>query len=172
MTEQRKKFCREFIKNKFNGTNAAIAAGYAVKSARCKASQILASEEAQEYLATLQEELKEEFNINAKELVDEFRSISDTNIADIFEIDSGGAITLKTGVVKLSDLPREITKNIKSIKNTANGIAIEMYCRDAALRDLAKIAGLYSETINLNDVRQPDLSGLTIQELKNLAKAN
>jgi uncharacterized protein YfbU (UPF0304 family) len=104
--------------------------------------------EIQNYLSELKADIKEKYNIKVEALIKDFESIKDTNVADIFDI-IDNQIVLKNGITKLSDLPPEITKNIKSIKNTTNGIAIEMYCRDAALRDLAKIAGLFKDDVTL-----------------------
>ena len=146
MTEQRKTFCHKLIENKFNATKAAIEAGYSKKSARSKASQLLMEDEIQEYIAGLKSEIKEKFGIDTQKIVNEFNLISEANITEIFDI-VDGEIILKKGIKKLSDLPAHITKNIKSIRNTTNGIAVEMYCRDAALRDLAKIAGLYVDRV-------------------------
>lgn len=145
MTKQRELFCEKLIELKFNATQAAIAAGYSKKTARSKASQLLLEDEVQKYLAELKQEIKKEYDINVAELVNDFKLMKDANITDIFDIE-GGRLILKEGK-KLSDLPREITGNIKSIKETSNGLAIEMYGRDGALRDLAKIAGLYIERV-------------------------
>lgn len=144
ITDQKKIFCEKLIENKFHATKAAIDAGYSTKSARSKASQLLMEKEVQEYLSELKGELREKHDIKVDELVKDFESIKDSNIADVFDVVDGQVVLAKR-IKRLSDLPREITKNIKALKNTTNGIAVEMYCRDAALRDLAKISGLLKE---------------------------
>jgi len=146
MTKQKELFCTKLIENKFNATQAAKDAGYSPKSAKSKASQLLMEKEVQVYLSSLQAEIKENYDINVSELINEFKAIKNTDITDIFDI-VDNQIVLKKGIKKLSSLPKSITLSIKSLKNTPNGIAIEMYPRDNALINLAKIAGLFIEKI-------------------------
>lgn len=55
MTDQQRLFCDEYLKC-FNGTKAAIAAGYSEQSARSKASQLLAQEDIEKYIEARKEQ--------------------------------------------------------------------------------------------------------------------
>ena len=144
LTKRQEHFCREYIVNGHNGTQAAIKAGYSDKTANEIAAQNLAKLSIVQFIRQLEKPILEKYGIDAEEIIKDFDSIRNSNVTDYFDV-VNDQIVLKKGIKKLSDLPPEITKNIKSLKTTANGIAVEMYCRDAALRDLAKIAGLFIE---------------------------
>jgi hypothetical protein len=51
---------------------------------------------------------------------------------------------LAGGAKKLSDLPKEATDYIASIKQTKEGFEIKMYSKDQALVQIAKIMGYYA----------------------------
>lgn len=143
LTKRQEFFCRAYSIC-HDGAKAAIEAGYSKKAAKEIASENLTKPNIIKFLNSLEKPLLKKYEINPEEIIKDFKSISDSNIIDIFDV-IDDKIYLKKGISKLSDLPPEVTKNIKSLKNTAKGIAVEMYCRDAALRDLAKIAGLFIE---------------------------
>lgn len=144
LTKRQEHFCREYIVNGHNGTQAAIKAGYSKKTANQIATENLAKPYILEFIKSIQKPILEKYQIDTDSIIKDFDSIRNSNVTDYFDV-IGDQIVLKAGIKKLSDLPPEVTKNIKSLKTTANGIAVEMYCRDAALRDLAKIAGLFIE---------------------------
>ena len=68
LTEKQKQFCNEFIID-FNGTQAAIRAGYSPKTANEQAAQLLAKLSIQEYLKKLIENRNERTRITQDEVV-------------------------------------------------------------------------------------------------------
>ena len=154
LTIRVRRFCQEYVKD-FNGAAAAVRAGYSKRTAASQAARLLTNVNVQNYIKELQSKAKDKYHIDVQGIVDDFKSISKSNITDIFDINTKGRVVLKRidgKQIKLSDLPRDVTKNIKSIKSTTNGIAVEMYARDGALRDLGKIAGIFIErTENVNE---------------------
>ena len=68
LTEKQKQFCNEFIID-FNGTQAAIRAGYSPKTANEQAAQLLAKLSIQEYLKKLIENRNERTKITQDEVV-------------------------------------------------------------------------------------------------------
>ena len=67
-----KRFC-EFYAVSFNAAQSALDAGYAEKSARTQGQRILKRPEAQEYIAKLQAQAAEQFNINKDDIVKKLR---------------------------------------------------------------------------------------------------
>lgn len=65
-------FISEYISNGGNGQLAAIIAGYSQKSAKSKASQLLADPLIQEELLKKQEELNEKYQITQEYLIQEY----------------------------------------------------------------------------------------------------
>jgi len=58
LTDQRRKFCDEYLKC-LNGTKAAIAAGYSENTATVQASQMLVDEEVVKYIESRREDAKQ-----------------------------------------------------------------------------------------------------------------
>ena len=67
-----KRFC-ELYAVSFNAKGAALNAGYAEKSARTQGQRILKRPEAKEYIAKLQAQAAERFNINKDDIVEKLR---------------------------------------------------------------------------------------------------
>ncbi len=67
-----KRFC-EIYAVSFNAKQSALDAGYAEKSARTQGQRILKRPEAKEYIAKLQAQAAERFNINKDDIVEKLR---------------------------------------------------------------------------------------------------
>ncbi|MHB1688736.1 MAG: terminase small subunit [Ignavibacteriaceae bacterium] len=74
ISEKQKMFCREYLKD-FNGTQAAVRAGYSIKSARQQAADLLTKPNIFKFLETLKEKhvLKAELSVDS--IINEFKSI-------------------------------------------------------------------------------------------------
>ncbi len=71
---KQKRFCEEYVVD-FNGTQAAIRAGYSKKTASVIASENLAKPKIQAYLATLKEKLVEKTEISKESLIADLAAI-------------------------------------------------------------------------------------------------
>jgi phage terminase small subunit len=76
LTKKQKAFCREYVVD-YNGTQAAIRAGYSEKTANEQAAQLLAKLSIQDFVKELQNEQNERLQITADELTKFFRTIKD-----------------------------------------------------------------------------------------------
>ncbi|WP_027859244.1 terminase small subunit [Marinobacterium jannaschii] len=85
-TDKRQQFCREYIVD-FNGTQAAIRAGFAEKSAVKQASELLQKSEISQRIAELIEERSERTGIDADWVLTRLQDIADADIADVLEDD-------------------------------------------------------------------------------------
>lgn len=85
-------------------------------------------------------------NIYAIEsILDKFGQIAFADITDVFDFDTTkNKIMLKGGAKKLSELPREITGCIQSLKQTKDGIEVKLYAKDNALAQIARIKGYFA----------------------------
>jgi len=77
LNDKYEKFAQEYSKD-FNGTRAAIAAGYSEKTAASKASQLLTIVNIQERVAELKKKHAEKTEITAEWLTKRFKEVSDT----------------------------------------------------------------------------------------------
>lgn len=123
-----------------------------------KASEALENVKVSARIKSLKEELDKEDRYSLEKVLDGFGQIAFYNIIDIFDfveesIESveGEAdkvhparLMLTGGAKKLSELPREITACISSLKQTKDGVEVKMYCRDNALAQIARMKGFYA----------------------------
>src|ERR1700748_338555 len=86
MTEQVQRFCDKFFET-LNGTESAIYAGFSEKTARVQASQMLATNEVQEYLQRLRLILAEKTGISQQKVLNEIAKIAFSDIRNYYEED-------------------------------------------------------------------------------------
>lgn len=163
LTEQQKKFAREYMKD-FNGTQAAVRAGYSKKTANEQAAQLLAKLSIQKFLETLKGKAAEKHEGLADEIVAELKKIGFSDIKKYLDTDN----TIKD----ISKLPPELTTVVESIKKTETefgddktggtktSIQFKLHSKLDALEKLAKYVGLYEAdnkqrgaiiTVNIDD---------------------
>lgn len=160
LTDQQKKFYREYHKD-FNGTQAAIRAGYSKKTANEQAARLLANVSGQKYLQTLKDKAAEKHEGLADEIVAELKKIGFSDIKKYLDSDN----TIKD----ISELPSELTCVVESIKKTETefgedglkkSVQFKLHSKLDALEKLAKYVGLYEAdnkqrgaviTVNIDD---------------------
>lgn len=163
LTEQQKKFYREYMKD-FNGTQAAIRAGYSKKTAQEQASRLLSNVMGQKFLASLKDKASEKHDELAEEIVAELKKIMRVDIKNF--LDTGNSVK------DISQLPSELTTCVESIKKTETefgdektggtktSVAFKLHSKMDAMEKLAKYVGLYEAdnkqrgaiiTVNIDD---------------------
>lgn len=106
MTAKQIKFCEEYVKD-FNATRAALAAGYASRTAHSIGCDNLTKTEIREYLAHIQGERFEECRIEVSQILTRTYELANSNIVPILEAARND---------ELKDLPLSVQKTIKSIR--------------------------------------------------------
>jgi len=81
LTEKQRRFCHEYVVH-FNGTKAAIAAGYSKETARVQASQMLSNVKVAEFV----KQLLQESNLGAEETKKLISDIAKSSLNDYFVI--------------------------------------------------------------------------------------
>lgn len=76
LNDRQKRFCEEYLID-FNGTQAAIRAGYSVKTANEQAARLLANVSISEHINSLKNKLSEQTGITAQWVINRFVEISD-----------------------------------------------------------------------------------------------
>lgn len=160
LTEQQKKFCREYMKD-FNGTQAAIRAGYSKKTANEQASRLLANVNTQKFLESLKDKAAEKNEQLTQDIIDEIKKCGFSNIQNYLEG--------KNEIKDLSQIPVEHAACVESIKKTVTefgedgtktSVAFKLHSKLDALEKLAKYVGLYEAdnrqrgaviTVNIDD---------------------
>jgi phage terminase small subunit len=107
LTARQERFCQEYTID-FNGTQAAIRAGFSKKTAASIASEYLRKPNIQKFIEILKEDLRKKTELDAAMVVQELRDLGEYNIQDFL---------LPGNQVKdLTTLPRKQTKAITGIK--------------------------------------------------------
>ena len=143
LSDKRKRFCEEYVKDP-NGSEAAIRAGYAKKTCRQSAHEILTIPDAIDYIEKIQAKIAKRNKITIDELIQDLAEIKNINIVDLYD---------ENGFLKeLHELPKEFTKCIQEItetkmkygKDTEKAVTkVKFYSRLDAIEKLAKHLGFY-----------------------------
>ena len=108
-------FCAEYVKD-LNGARAAIAAGYAEKSARVTASKLLTKPNIKDEIARLTKKHADKLDLSAEKVLDELSKLGFSNMLDYMRVDEDGAF-----VLDFSKLTREQAAAIQEYTVDATG---------------------------------------------------
>lgn len=121
LNKQQKLFGKQYVIKKFNGTKAAIAAGYSEKSAKVMASQLLTKPNVQEYIQKFIEKQNNKLDITAERVLEE--------VARLAFIDTSAVYDKDDNLIPIHELPENISRAIASFETThdKNGTPIKKY---------------------------------------------
>jgi len=159
ITDRMKKFIDEYLID-FNGTQAAIRAGYSLDTANEQASQLLARPDIRELVAEGQKAIAERTQTFQDNAVEELKLVGFSDLADFLTVKEGGIVEQKP----FDELTKEQTKCIKKIKQTvrsshsADGtilhqtavIEIELHDKLRALELLGRHLGMFNDKLTLD----------------------
>jgi phage terminase small subunit len=149
LNPRQKLFCEEYVIDR-NATRAAIAAGYAKKTARGTGSRMLTNANIKKYISELAKKVSDKLEITSERVLDEIASMAFYDIADLVEISDGNEITGLTSPQDIRKLPRNIRRAITGWKYDALGnFIIKLADRSKALDQLARHLSLYNDKIEL-----------------------
>jgi phage terminase small subunit len=160
LTDRKDLFCHEYIID-FNGTQAAIRAGYSSKTANEQASRLLASVKTRQRIDELLEERKSKIEINEKYVLDKLTTFSNANIMDFYDV-----VNNKLVLKDLSSLPRNITDSIVEIRDTKDGIGLKIIDKKGSVVDIGRYLGMFTDNMNINEETFEDV----ILKMHNKAK--
>lgn len=109
LTDRQGQFCKEYVVD-FNGTQAAIRAGYSKKTANEQASRLLANVNIQRFIKSLQNKLSEDTGITAKMVIDELAKIGFSDIKNFYDS--------ATETKDITSLDNKLSAAVSSIKIT------------------------------------------------------
>ena len=133
MNNRRQRFIDEYMID-FNATRAAIAAGYATKTAKDQASKLLSTPEVRDEVNRRKAEACEGLRISAERVLWEMAALGFSNIFNYVEV--------ADGELRLKEMPAEMQGAVSGIKVTKNGVEIKLHDKLKALEFLAKYTGL------------------------------
>ena len=134
-------FAQEYVVDS-HGTNAAIRAGYAERSAHVMASQLLRNPNVSIWIAEAQELKARSRDITIERVLEEYRRIAFAQTTDM--VDAQGR--MGDGKASTDSLTTEQKSAISQIKQKKDGeIEVKFYDKQKSLEMLAKYLGLFSD---------------------------
>ena len=113
LTEQQKRFCREYVKTG-NGMQSAIKAGYKKETAVVQASRLLTKDNIKAEIDRLNEKKEKSAIMSAQEVMEMFTKIANGEIKDQFGLDASLNDRLKA--------LQELAKRTIDIENRIKGV--------------------------------------------------
>lgn len=183
LTPKQKRFCEEYLID-LNATQAAIRAGYSLKTAEQTASRLLRNVKVQEYIAKRQKELSRSTEITQERVIKELALIAFSNNADYahvvekkMQVEADGALVDvldKDGnpvmyrtvePVLTEELTEEQKRALAVIKKGRDGLEVKSCDKVKALELLGKHLGIFTDKIeaNVNDTTRSELQELLAQ---------
>lgn len=125
-----------------NGTAAAVAAGYAERSAKVTASRLLTNANVQKKISALQKRAEAKLELSRERLVHEVARLAFSDVTSCFQQEEDGPITIKA----LKDMPEDARAALSELTIEADGrIKLKMHAKKPAQELLAKLLGYFSD---------------------------
>lgn len=159
LTKKQEKFCKEYLVD-FNGTQAAIRAGFAPKNANVTAAKYLAKSSISNQIKKLQSKQDEKYEFTQEDFREKVMAIINFDIRDILEVGEGGEVQYKP----MDQWPEGASKLISEIseksviKESADGKAISKYSKInakipdkiKALEQMARHRGWFNDKLKVD----------------------
>lgn len=145
ISAKQKRFCEEYLID-MNGTQAAIRAGYAKRSATVQAAQMLSNIRVKNYLQKLKNEQSKRTGITADLVLKELAAVGFSKITDVLDIDDED-VPLKRDISnKAKSAIQAITSNKKRTEfGVDRTISVKMHNKIGALEKLGTHFGLFND---------------------------
>ena len=160
--DRRVKFCEEYVRL-YNGSKAAIAAGYSEKGARVEAVRLLSFANIQNYIKYLRENIAEHLELPKEKVIIEFAKMAFSNIGDLHD----GWLTLreydeltdeqKACISEISSVKKRIYDDEKKEYAWVDYVKIKLHDKNKALENINKMLGYnepdkheFSGNVNIN----------------------
>lgn len=166
LPDRAKLFCMEYVRNRFNATEAAKLAGYSEKTCYQQGYRLLTNVEVQKYVEALKKDIAFAIGIDAIAIAKEYAKIGFSDVRQIFDKDGN--------LIQIKDIPDDAAMNIASVEvfeeyqgrgETREYIGqtkkVKFYDKVNALDKLAKMTGVDGVT----KVAQTNANGTDIIQL-------
>lgn len=154
-------FCREYVKD-YNGTQAAIRAGYAKSRAKETASELVTKSNVQKEIQWRESFLENKVIVTKDKILRELSLIGFANMADHVTIDNETGCVQAVGIDSLPAGASRAIKKVKErrvIKSTASGDEVlestfefELHDKQTALINMGKELGMFRDKVDLSMV--------------------
>jgi phage terminase small subunit len=143
LSAKRQRFVDEYCID-FNGTQAAIRAGYSIKSANEQAARLLANVSIRKALDEKRLEIAESSKLKVSDVIDELRKIAFSDITQVISFSNS-----KAKVKSSRKLSEDARKVIASVSQTQNGLTIKMHDKVKALELLGRYLNIFTDRVEV-----------------------
>ena len=189
LTDLQKKFIKEYLID-LNITAAALRAGYSEKTAYSIGQETFNKPHIQAAIQKEMDKRARRTEITADKVLEEYAKLGFSDVTDYLQVvterilvghdkETGEPISDISQFVLMKDtanIPKSKLAAISEIKQAKDGsISFKLHDKKGALDSIAKHLGMFAERVELTGKyggpiqTAVDLSGLTIEELRNLA---
>jgi phage terminase small subunit len=179
ISSRRNRFANEFARD-LHGTNAAIRAGYAPKSARVTATKLLGDPLIQEKIQEAFDRRAERTNVDVDRVVREYARLAFANMGDFAEWGNGtngdgnGSMTLVGSKELDVDAMAAVSEVIETTGPNGSTTKVKLHDKKGALDSLAKHLGMFVDKVELTgrvDIDTPAYREMSLEEARGMLKA-
>lgn len=159
----------------FNGTQAAIRAGYSERSARSIAGRLLTKDNIQAEISRRQKDLQRRTEISQDRVVKELARIAFADTADYVQVETRiinrGEVKVPIELVvhkETAELSADQRAAIASIKQGAHGVEVKLHDKIKALELLGRHIGMFNDKLEVKAIVDNPFAGLSTEELRNV----
>ena len=156
LTPKQMRFVDEWLID-FNGTQAAIRAGYSEKTAAATAARLLRNVNIQNEISRRQKDLQRRTEVTQERVVMELARVAFADATDFVQVETriinrgDIEVPLELAVHKeTAELSADQRAAIASIKQGANGVEIKLHDKIKALELLGRHIGMFNDKLSLS----------------------
>ena len=143
LSAKRQRFVDEYCID-FNGTQAAIRAGYSPNSANMQAARLLANDNVRKALDEKRLEIAEISKLKTSDVIDELKKIAFSDITQVINFNNSRA-----KIKSSRKLSEDAKKTIASVSQTQNGLTIKMHDKVKALELLGRYLNIFTDRVEV-----------------------
>ena len=143
LSTKQQRFVDEYCVD-FNGTQAAIRAGYSVKTANAQAARLLANVNIKKALEEKKTEIAEESKLKASDVIDELRKIAFSDITQVMSFSAS-----KAKIKSSRKLSEDAKKIVASVSQTQAGLTVKLHDKVKALELLGRYLNLFTDRVEV-----------------------
>ena len=156
LTAKQIRFVDEYLVD-FNGTQAAIRAGYSEKTAAATAARLLRNVNIQNEISRRQKDLQKRTEVTQERVVMELARVAFADATDFVQVETriinrgDIEVPIELAVHKeTAELSADQRAAIASIKQGANGVDIKLHDKIKALELLGRHIGMFNDKLSLS----------------------
>lgn len=149
LTDKQKAFCREYLKD-FNGTQAAIRAGYSEDTAKEIASQNFTKLNVQDHIQFLADKMNKKTDNTIERIILELQLIAFGSLRDVAEWDAGG-MSIKNSKDLMDGKDRLVSEVNETRTEKSTNTKIKMHDKLKALELLGRYHKMFTDKVEQNN---------------------